>query len=297
MVILLFGKSGQVGWELQRALAPLGNIIALDRNSLEYCGDLSNLTGIAETIRIIKPDVVINAAAYTSVDNAEIEPKIAELINAISVSVIAEESKKVGAWFVHYSTDYVFPGSGEIPWLESDRPSPLNYYGKSKLNGEKAVQDICSKYLIIRTSWVYSRRGNNFIKTMLRLGVEREQLSVINDQFGAPTSADLIADCTAHIIHTLLNKSVASGVYHLVANGVTTWYDYATFIFDEARDAGIKLSLSKLNAISASSYMTPAVRPTNSRLNTEKIQKTFNLTLPDWKYDAKRILNEIFVML
>ena len=297
MVILLFGKNGQVGWALQRALAPLGNIIALDRNSLEYCGDLSNLKGIAETIQVLKPDVVINAAAYTLVDNAEIEPKIAKLINATSVEIIAEESKKVGAWFIHYSTDYVFPGSGDVPWQESDRPSPLNYYGKSKLDGEKAVQDICSKYLIIRTSWVYSRRGNNFIKTMLRLGVEREQLSVINDQFGAPTSADLIADCTAHIIHTLQDKSVTSGIYHLVANGVTTWYDYARFIFDEARDVGIKLSVSKLDAISTSSYITPAVRPKNSRLNTEKIQKVFNLTLPDWKYDAKRILNEILVML
>jgi len=200
MNILLFGKTGQVGWELQRALAPLGTVTAVDVKSTTYCGDFSNPEGVAETVRRVRPDVIVNAAAHTAVDKAETEREFAELLNATSVEAIAVEAEKLGAWLIHYSTDYVFPGTGETPWLETDAVAPLNVYGETKLAGEKAVQENCTKHLIFRTSWVYAGKGNNFAKTMLRLAKDRPELSVINDQFGAPTGADLIADCTAHAI-------------------------------------------------------------------------------------------------
>ena len=192
MNILLFGKTGQGGWELQRALAPLGNLIAVDVHSKEYCGDFSNPEGIAETVRAIKPDVIVNAAAHTAVDKAESEPDFARLLNATSVEAIAKEAAKIDAWVVHYSTDYVFPGDGETAWRETDSTAPLNVYGETKLEGEKALQAHCPKHLIFRTSWVYAGKGNNFAKTMLRLAKERKELSVINDQVGAPTGAELL---------------------------------------------------------------------------------------------------------
>lgn len=219
MNILLFGKTGQVGWELQRALAPLGNLIALDVHSTDYCGDFSNPEGVAETVRSIRPDIIVNAAAHTAVDKAESEPEFAQLLNATSVEAIAKAANEVGAWVIHYSTDYVFPGTGEIPWQEEDATAPLNVYGETKLAGEKALQEHCAKHLIFRTSWVYAGKGNNFAKTMLRLAKEREELAVINDQFGAPTGAELLADCTAHAIRVALNKPEVAGLYHLVASG------------------------------------------------------------------------------
>ncbi|HEX4500181.1 MAG TPA: dTDP-4-dehydrorhamnose reductase [Scandinavium sp.] len=294
MNILLFGKTGQVGWELQRALAPLGNLIAVDVHSKEYCGDFSNPQGVAETVRKIRPDVIVNAAAHTAVDKAESEPEFAQLLNATSVEAIAIEAAKIGAWVVHYSTDYVFPGTGETPWLETDATAPLNVYGETKLAGEKAVQENCPKHLIFRTSWVYAGKGNNFAKTMLRLAKERAELSVINDQFGAPTGAELLADCTAHAISVAMNKPDVAGLYHLVASGVTTWHDFAALVFDEARKAGIKLALNKLNALDTSAYPTPARRPHNSRLNTQKFQRNFDLTLPHWEMGVKRMLAELF---
>ncbi|MCR1553579.1 dTDP-4-dehydrorhamnose reductase [Enterobacter cloacae] len=294
MNILLFGKTGQVGWELQRALAPLGNVIALDVHSREYCGDFSNPEGIAETVRAIKPDVIVNAAAHTAVDKAESEPEFAQLLNATSVEAIAKEAAKIGAWVVHYSTDYVFPGDGDKPWRETDTTAPLNVYGQTKLDGEKALQEHCPNHLIFRTSWVYAGKGNNFAKTMLRLAKEREELSVINDQFGAPTGAELLADCTAHAIRIAVSKPEVAGLYHLVAAGTTTWHDYALFVFDEARAAGIDLKLNRLNAVSTSAYPTPARRPNNSRLNTVKFQRTFGLLLPQWELGVKRMLNELF---
>ncbi|MBI9281606.1 dTDP-4-dehydrorhamnose reductase [Escherichia coli] len=273
MNILLFGKTGQVGWELQRALAPLGNLIALDVHSTDYCGDFSNPEGVAETVRSIRPDIIVNAAAHTAVDKAESEPKFAQLLNATSVEAIAKAANEVGAWVIHYSTDYVFPGTGEIPWQEEDATAPLNVYGETKLAGEKALQEHCAKHLIFRTSWVYAGKGNNFAKTMLRLAKEREELAVINDQFGAPTGAELLADCTAHAIRVALNKPEVAGLYHLVASGTTTWHDYAALVFEEARKAGIPLALNKLNAVPTTAYPTPARRPHNSRLNTEKFQQ------------------------
>lgn len=296
MNILLFGKSGQVGWELQRALAPLGNLVALDTRSDEYCGDFCNPEGIAKTVRAVKPDVIVNAAAYTAVDKAESEQDVAQLINAASVEMIAKEAEKIGAWVIHYSTDYVFPGNGEIAWRETDATAPLNVYGQTKLAGEVALTSNCAKHLIFRTSWVYAGKGNNFAKTMLRLAKERTELSVINDQFGAPTGAELLADCTAHAIRTAVNKPDVAGIYHLVASGTTTWHDYAAFVFEQAKKANIELALQQLNAVPTSAYPTPARRPHNSRLNTEKFQLSFDLTLPAWETGVKRMLVELFVV-
>lgn len=294
MNILLFGKTGQVGWELQRSLAPLGNLIAVDVHSSEYCGDFSNPEGVAETVRRIKPDVIVNAAAHTAVDKAESEAEFAQLLNATSVEAIAKEAAKIGAWVVHYSTDYVFPGNGEEPWRETDATAPLNVYGETKLAGEKALQAHCARHLIFRTSWVYAGKGNNFAKTMLRFAKERTEMSVINDQFGAPTGAELLADCTAHAIRVALKQPDVAGLYHLVASGVTTWHDYAALVFDEARKAGIELAITTLNAVPTRAYPTPARRPNNSRLNTDKFQQNFDLVLPAWETGVKRMLAELF---
>ncbi|QLK60814.1 dTDP-4-dehydrorhamnose reductase [Enterobacteriaceae bacterium Kacie_13] len=294
MDILLFGKTGQVGWELQRALAPLGNVIALDVHSKEYCGDFSNPEGIAETVRRIKPDVIVNAAAHTAVDKAESERDFAQLLNATSVEAIAKEAALIGAWLVHYSTDYVFPGDGDKPWSEDDATGPLNTYGETKLAGEIAVQKHCPKHLIFRTSWVYAGKGNNFAKTMLRLAKDREELSIINDQFGAPTGAELLADCTAHAITTAMRKPEVAGLYHLVASGITTWFDYANVVFTEAQSAGYELALKQTHPVATSAYPTPARRPNNSRLDNSKFQQTFGLTLPRWDVGVKRMLAELF---
>lgn len=294
MNILLFGKTGQVGWELQRALAPLGKVIALDVHTQEYCGDFSNPEGVAETVRRIKPDVIVNAAAHTAVDKAESERDFAQLLNATSVEAIAKEAAAIGAWLVHYSTDYVFPGDGVTPWSEDDATGPLNTYGETKLAGEVAVQKYCPKRLIFRTSWVYAGKGNNFAKTMLRLAKDREELSIINDQFGAPTGAELLADCTAHAIRTALSKPEVAGLYHLVASGSTTWFDYANLVFAEAQINDFKLALKKTLPVATSAYPTPARRPNNSRLDNRKFQDTFNLTLPSWDIGVKRMLAELF---
>ncbi|WP_194206482.1 dTDP-4-dehydrorhamnose reductase [Superficieibacter sp. 1612_C1] len=294
MNILLFGKSGQVGWELQRALAPLGNLTALDFNSTDFCGDFTNPEGVAETVRRLQPDVIVNAAAHTAVDKAESEPDLAYLLNAQSVEAIAREAQKLGAWVVHYSTDYVFPGDGETPWKETDATGPLNVYGETKLAGEQVLQQHCDKHLIFRTSWVYAGKGNNFAKTMLNLAKTRDTLSIISDQFGAPTGAELLADCTAHAIRTALVKPEVAGLYHLVASGMTTWADYAELVFAKARQAGIELAVQDIKKVPTSAYPTPARRPSNSRLSTEKFQSTFNLQLPQWQVGVERMLEELF---
>jgi len=294
MDILLFGKTGQVGWELQRSLAPLGHIIAVDVHSTDYCGDFSNPKGIAETVRQIKPDIIVNAAAHTAVDKAESERDFAQLLNATSVEAIAKEAASIDAWLVHYSTDYVFPGDGDKPWSEDDATGPLNTYGETKLAGEIAVQKHCPNHLIFRTSWVYAGKGNNFAKTMLRLAKDREELSVINDKYGAPTGAELLADCTAHAIITAMRKPEVAGLYHLVASGSTTWFDYANVVFREAQNAGYELKLKQTHPVATSAYPTPARRPNNSRLDNSKFQHTFDLTLPCWDVGVKRMLAELF---
>ena len=295
MKILLFGKNGQVGWELQRSLAPLGEVIALGTTSQDYCGDFTDLAGISETIRTIKPDVIVNAAAHTAVDKAESEPELARTINALAPAVLAKESARLNALMIHYSTDYVFDGSGDKPWLESDQTSPLSIYGATKLEGEQLIQASGCRHLIFRTSWVYGARGGNFAKTMLRLAKERDSLKVIDDQIGAPTGADLLADVTAHAIRTARRNPEVSGLYHLVAGGETSWHGYASFVLDYARRAGIDLKVAPdaVDAVPTSAFPTPAKRPHNSRLNTEKLQKTFDLHLPHWQAGVTRMLAEV----
>lgn len=295
MKILLFGKSGQVGWELQRSLAPLGELVALDFDSQELCGDFSRPDGIAETVRAVAPDVIVNAAAHTAVDKAESEPEQARTINALAPAELACEAGKLGAWLVHYSTDYVFDGSGSTPWVETDSAGPLNVYGITKLDSEDAIIGSGCRHLIFRTSWVFAARGGNFAKTMLRLGQERDRLTVIDDQIGAPTGADLLADITAHAIRTAVLRQSVSGLYHLVAAGETSWYGYAQFVLNFARQAGVTLTVAADNIlpVPSSAFPSPARRPKNSRLDTGKLQNTFNLNLPSWQIGVARMLTEI----
>ena len=295
MNILLFGKNGQVGWELQRALAPLGKLTVVDRQSTDYCGDFENPAGIAETVRKLNPNVIVNATAYTAVDKAETEQDKAHVVNATSIEALAQAAEEIGAWLVHYSTDYVFDGSGDRPWREDDATAPLNVYGQSKLEGEQAIVRHMSRYLIFRTSWVYAAKGNNFAKTMLKLAKDRDSLSVINDQFGAPTGAELIADCTAHAIRVALKSNNLAGIYHLIASGETTWHAYASKVIEFAKAHGVELQVQAINAVPTSAFPTPAKRPANSRLNTEKFQQAFGLNLPDWTVGVERMLLETLI--
>ncbi|WP_104487892.1 dTDP-4-dehydrorhamnose reductase [Acinetobacter indicus] len=294
MKILLLGKNGQVGWELQRSLAPLGEVISLDRNGLDqWCGDLSQPDQVYQTILDISPDVVVNASAYTAVDLAETEKNAADMVNHRAVQKIAEACAQIKALLLHYSTDYVFDGDGTSAFTESDLLKPLNVYGQTKALGEQAIQNAQCNYLIFRTSWVFAQKGKNFLKTMLALAQQREELSIIDDQIGAPTSAELIADVSAHaIIHTLRDPS-KTGIYHLVASGETSWFEYANYIFQQAQNLGADLALKKVNAIPTKAYPTPAKRPHNSRLNNQKIQHTFQVCLPDWKLHVQRTVIEV----
>lgn len=296
MKVLLFGKNGQVGWELQRSLAPLGEIVALDADSKELCGDFTKPEGISATVRAVSPDVIVNAAAHTAVDKAESEPDLVRTINALTPGILAQEAKRADALLVHYSTDYVFDGSGNRPWVETDATAPLNIYGATKLEGEKLIQQSGCKHLIFRTSWVYGARGGNFAKTMLRLAKERDSLSVINDQIGAPTGADLLADVTAHAIRVSIGQpEKCCGLYHLVAAGETSWYDYTRLVLDFARRNGssLKVAAEAIKAVPTSEFRTAATRPLNSRLNCEKLQKVFDLKMPPWQTGVERMLTEV----
>ena len=293
--ILLLGKGGQVGWELQRSLSVLGEVTALDFDSTEHCGDFSNPEGVAATVRALAPDVIVNAAAHTAVDKAESEPDFARKLNATTPGLIAQEAAKLNALLVHYSTDYVFDGSGDKPWAETDATGPLSVYGSTKLEGEELIRASGAKHIILRTSWVYAARGGNFAKTMLRLAQERDRLTVINDQFGAPTGADLLADVTAHAIRHLANRPEDGGLYHCVAGGVTTWFDYAKFVIEQAQKIKPELQIkaTDIAPVPTSAFPTPAKRPNNSRLNTAKLQNTFGLSLPHWQHGVQRMLTEI----
>ncbi len=295
MKVLLFGKGGQVGWELQRSLAPLGELVALDFDSTEHAADFSQPDSLAETVLKVRPDVIVNAAAHTAVDKAESEPDFARKLNATSPGVVAQAAEEIGALMVHYSTDYVFDGSGSAAWLEDAATGPLSVYGRTKLEGEQLVAAHCKRHLIFRTSWVYAARGGNFAKTMLRLAKERERLTVIDDQWGAPTGAELLADVTAHAIRTVQADPGEFGLYHLVAGGETSWHGYAKFVIDHARAAGVELKVEPdaIDPVPTSAFPTPARRPHNSRLNTHKLQATFGLTLPHWQTGVARMLREI----
>jgi dTDP-4-dehydrorhamnose reductase len=296
MRILLFGANGQVGWELQRALAPLGGIIALDRGGMDgLCGDLAHPDALSDTIREVVPEVIVNAAAYTAVDKAESEASVARIVNAAAPAALAEAAKAVGALLVHYSTDYVFDGSGDKPWKESDRTGPLNAYGRTKLEGEMAIRQSGCNHLVFRTSWVYASRGHNFIRTMLRLSAERESLQLIDDQHGAPTGAELIADITAQVIPKVLANRECGGLYHLASTGETNWHDYACFVIDRAREAGwpVKVSRSGITAVKTDSFPVKAKRPLNSRLDCTALETAFVIFRPDWRVGVSRALQEI----
>jgi dTDP-4-dehydrorhamnose reductase len=264
-------------------------------DSREMCGNFLDPDGIAATVRAAAPDIIVNAAAYTAVDKAESESDIAHLINAHTPGILAREAEKTGAWLVHYSTDYVFDGSGDNPWKETGAPNPLSVYGTSKHDGEKAIQASNCKHLIFRTSWCHAPRGNNFAKTILRLAKERDKLSIVADQIGAPTGADLVADITAHALRTVLQNPKAGGLYHLAAEGEVSWHGDARFVLDFARNSGLKLQTAPENVtpIPSRDFPAPARRPLNSRLDKSKLKQAFSLHLPDWQSGVARTLSEL----
>ncbi len=289
--ILVTGKNGQVGWELQRALASLGQIIALDSQGM----DLSDVDAIRRKVREVAPDIIVNPAAHTAVDKAESEPDLSMAINGTAAGVLAEEAKKLDALLIHYSTDYVFNGSKTSPYVETDTPDPQSVYGKTKLAGEQAIQAVGGKHLILRTSWVYGVHGGNFVKTILRLAKERSELRIVADQYGAPTWARLLAESTAQIIGKYSEEK--SGVYHLTPGGRTNWHQFAEEIVRLARqyDDALKDKPLTIHPIATHEYPLPAKRPANSSLSTEKIRKTFGLELPQWDADLAKCVRLLYV--
>ena len=288
--ILLLGKDGQVGWELQRALAPLGVLTALNRSEC----DLADPVQVQAALERYEPEVIVNAAAYTAVDQAETDQALARRINVDAVAELALYAREMGSLLVHYSTDYVFDGSTPEAYVEDDLTNPLSVYGQTKLNGEHKIRDALCRHLIFRISWVYAARGGNFARTILRLASERPALNVIDDQIGAPTSAELIADVTAHALRDVLSGRAPGGTYHLAAAGETSWYGYAKFVTERARAQGLPLALAAagLKPIPATDYPLPAKRPQNSRLNTQLLERSFALKLPRWEDGVARVLDE-----
>lgn len=296
MKILLFGCNGQVGWELQRSLAPLGDVVALGSSGGPGpCGDFADPEGVVRTITQLQPGIIVNAAAYTAVDKAEANPESARQVNAITPGAVAAAAAKVGAALVHYSTDYVFDGSGTRAWREDDPTGPLSVYGHTKLEGERRINAAQPLHLILRTSWVYAARGGNFAKTILRLARERERLTVIDDQFGAPTGADLLADITAHALRSLMADPTKAGTYHVAAAGEVSWNGYARFVIGKAQQNGhvLKVGPQQVEPVPTSAFSTPARRPHNSRLDTSRFRATFSLSLPPWEQGVARMLHEI----
>jgi len=295
MKILLLGKDGQVGWELQRALAPLGELRALGRAE----ADFTDPESLRAVVRAFGPDVIVNAAAYTAVDKAEADAATAHNVNAVSPGVLAEEAAAVNAWLVHYSTDYVFDGTKEGAWVETDAVNPLSVYGRTKYDGEQRIAATGARHLILRTSWVFAPRGGNFAKTMLRLAKERESLNVVADQHGAPTGAELLADVTALALHRIAvpgtDAQHLSGVYHLAAAGSTTWHAYAQHVLAQAQSHGAELKAGPdaVQPIAASAFPTPAARPANSRLDCSKFSARFGVHLPDWRHHVNRLIAEL----
>ena len=295
MKILLFGGDGQVGWELQRSLQPLGEVLALGSRSSDHAADFSRPDALAATVQAVRPDLIVIAAAHTAVDKAESEPALAQAINADAPGVLARSAAACGAWLVHYSTDYVFDGSGDQPRDEEAPTSPLSVYGRTKLDGENQIRASGCQHLILRTSWVYAARGGNFAKTMLKLAAAKSELNVIDDQIGAPTGADLLADLTALMARAARAQPDLAGTYHAVAAGATSWHGYARLVIETARARGVPLTLpaDALRPIPTSAYPTPAPRPLNSRLDTRKLRERFGVHLPDWESGVRRLLTEI----
>lgn len=295
MRIVVLGGNGQVGWELQRALAPLGDVAALGRETRgDACGDLENPDGLRRALRRLEPDVIANAAAWTNVDRAQSEPERARRVNAEGPAILAAEAKRLDAWLIQYSTDYVFDGSGTKPWHEDDTAAPLNVYGETKWQGEQAIRDTGCRYLILRTQWVYSSRRENFVRTILRLAAERDALEVVDDQTGAPTAAELVADVTAHVVRSFAARP-DSGTYHIAARGETTWHGFARFLVESAHRAGWPLSLTESAIVPVATEASPAAarRPRNCRLDTGRLERTFRLRMPDWRFGVARVLAEM----
>jgi dTDP-4-dehydrorhamnose reductase len=294
MKILLFGKNGQVGWELNRSLLPLGEVIALGRKE----ADFSNPESLRNIVREIKPDVIVNAVAYTAVDKAEAEEELAAIINSEAPGILAEEALRINALLIHYSTDYVFDGTKEGPYVESDEPNPINAYGRTKLAGEQEIQSSGCDYLILRTTWVYASRGSNFLRTILRLANERMELRIVSDQYGAPTWARNIADITGHVLVGVQQERHSgrfkSGIYHLCASGKSTWYDFADAIIEQAKilDTTKSIVTEKVLPITTEEYPLPASRPKNSQMDSSLLAARFGLTMPKWRSAMKLCIDE-----
>jgi dTDP-4-dehydrorhamnose reductase len=291
--LLVTGANGQVGWELRRSLTPLGEVTALDRNQC----DLSRPERLPDIVRGAKPDVIVNAAAYTAVDKAEQEEPLATLVNGAAVGVLAEEARKAGSLLMHYSTDYVFDGEKPSPYTEDDTPHPINAYGRSKLAGETALRQAGGDHVILRTSWIYAARGRNFVHTILRLAKERDELRIVDDQIGAPTWARDIAEATAQVVRAARGDQArgafAPGIFNLSAAGATSWHGFAGAILDEATRAGLLTRVPRLTPIASKGYPTPAARPKNSRLSGERLKARFGITLPDWRASLSRCIAEM----
>lgn len=295
MKLLLLGPNGQVGWELRRSLSTFGTVIAAGRTGTPAPADLEQVDALRDMVCRERPDVIVNAAAYTAVDDAQKDATRARAVNAVAPGVLAEAAASIGCWLLHYSTDYVFNGSGDLPWLEDDATAPLNVYGGTKLEGEHLIRRSGCRHLIFRTSWVYASRGRNFLRTILRLASERDELKVVNDQYGAPTAADLIADVSAQALRAAIDDPSIGGTYHVAARGVTTWHEYARVAVRMAHDAGWPLKLAEGGIVpcNTADFPTPATRPSNSRLSTAKLRQRLGVELPDWPDGVWRAIQEL----
>ena len=292
MKILLFGADGQLGWQLRRSLGVLGDVTALTRRATP-CGDLADAAGIARTVRELRPDAIVNAAAYTAVDRAESETQAAIEVNHRACEVLAGEAARIGAWLVHYSTEYVFDGSGHAPWRESDATAPLNAYGRSKLAGEQAIAQGCPLHMVLRTSWLFDTWGDNFLKWLLRAASQRPALDIVDDQWGAPTRAALVADVTAHLLRAATPQ--LAGLYHVAAAGEASRHGYATYALECAADCGVPLQAGAgaVRAVPSTKFPTPAARPANSRLDTTRLRSAFGLVLPPWQHGVRAVVAEL----
>lgn len=298
MKILLFGAMGQVGWQLRRSLAALGDVVALERSSRSLCGDLCDAQGVAASVAGVAPDVVVNAAAFTAVDRAEDEPALAFAVNAAAPEALARAAARQGAWVLHYSTDYVYDGSGERPWQETDEPGPLNAYGRSKLAGDEAVMREAPRHLVLRTGWVFDSRGRNFARSILEAATARDALPVVDDQWGAPTHAALIADVTAQVLRAATSAprpERMAGLYHLAAEGFVSRHRYAQQLLHEAAERGwtLRAGAGRVQAVASADHPTRALRPLNCRLDTRRLRETFGVRLPPWQDGVRTVVGEL----